>query len=381
MNVFLLNAGSSSLKFQFINADSGDVLTKGMVDGIALETCKFIVNDQARERRVCDHDEAVQLALSVIGTETIHAVGHRVVHGGEKYRTATLIDENVINTIRELSVLAPLHNPHNLSGVLACKNALPGVDQVAVFDTAFHHTIPEEAYLYAIPLELYRKHGIRKYGFHGTSHKYVMLKTQEILGKEHVNLVTCHLGNGCSIAAIRQNRSIDTTMGFTPLQGLMMGTRSGDIDPEIVSFLCDHEHLTPQQVIDLLNNRSGFFGITGYSDVRKNRELAEAGNRQAILALNMFVYRVLAYIGAYLAATGEVDAIVFTAGIGEGAYFIREQVCERLEHLGVSLDRERNQNNELTVSSTDSRIKVLVIPTNEELMIARETMAVLSKLS
>jgi acetate kinase len=378
MNVFLLNAGSSSLKFQLINADSGNVLTKGIVDGIGLESCRFIVNEQARERRVRDHDEAVQLVLSVIELETIHAVGHRVVHGGEKYRAATLIDEDVINTIRELSMLAPLHNPHNLSGILACKNSLPGVDQVAVFDTAFHHTIPEDAYLYAIPLELYKKYGIRKYGFHGTSHKYVMLKAQEVLGKEHVNLVTCHLGNGCSIAAIRQSRSIDTTMGFTPLQGLMMGTRSGDIDPEIVSFLCDHEQLTPQQVIDLLNDRSGFLGISGYSDVRKNRELAKAGNGPAILALNMFVYRVLEYIGAYLAVVGEVDAIVFTAGIGERAHFIREQVCEKLEHLGVSLDRERNRNNELVVSNSDSRIKVLVIPTNEELMIARETMAVLS---
>ncbi|TNF48913.1 acetate/propionate family kinase, partial [bacterium] len=257
MNVFLLNAGSSSLKFQFLNADSGDVLTRGMVDGIGLETCRFIVNNQAQDRIVRDHEEAVQLALSVAETETIHAVGHRVVHGGERYRVATLIDKDVIKTIEELSMLAPLHNPHNLSGILACNNSLPGIDQVAVFDTAFHHTIPEEVYLYAIPLDLYRKYGIRKYGFHGTSHKYVMLKAQEILHREHVNLITCHLGNGCSIAAIRQNQSIDTTMGFTPLQGLMMGTRSGDIDPEIVSFLCDHERLTPQQVIDLLNDRSG----------------------------------------------------------------------------------------------------------------------------
>ncbi len=378
MNVFLLNAGSSSLKFQFINAGDGSVLTRGLVDGIGLQTCRLIVNGQAQDRTVLNHEEAVQLALGAVETSTIHAVGHRVVHGGEKYRDATRIDEDVINTIKELSVLAPLHNPHNLSGILACKNSLPGVPQVAVFDTAFHHTIPEEAYLYAIPLEYYRKYGIRKYGFHGTSHKYVMLRAREILNQEHVNLVSCHLGNGCSIAAIRQNRSVDTTMGFTPLQGLMMGTRSGDIDPEIVSFLCDHENLTPQQVIDLLNDRSGLLGISGHSDVRKNMDLAQAGDIQAALALNMFSYRVAAYVGSYLGVTGKTDAIIFTAGIGEGAPFIREKVCRKLEHLGVSLDIEKNGKNELVVSTDESRIKVLVIPTNEELMIARETMAVLS---
>jgi len=378
MNVFLLNAGSSSLKFQFINAGDGSVLTRGLVDGIGLQTCRLIVNGQAQDRTVLNHEEAVQLALGAVETSTIHAVGHRVVHGGERYRDATRIDEDVINTIKELSVLAPLHNPHNLSGILACKNSLPGVPQVAVFDTAFHHTIPEEAYLYAIPLEYYRKYGIRKYGFHGTSHKYVMLRAREILNQEHVNLVSCHLGNGCSIAAIRQNRSVDTTMGFTPLQGLMMGTRSGDIDPEIVSFLCDHENLTPQQVIDLLNDRSGLLGISGHSDVRKNMDLAQAGDIQAALALNMFSYRVAAYVGSYLGVTGKTDAIIFTAGIGEGAPFIREKVCRKLEHLGVSLDIEKNGKNELVVSTDESRIKVLVIPTNEELMIARETMAVLS---
>lgn len=378
MNVFLLNAGSSSLKFQFINAGDGSVLTRGLVDGIGLQTCRLIVNGQAQDRTVLNHEEAVQLALGAVETSTIHAVGHRVVHGGERYRDATRIDEDVINTIKELSVLAPLHNPHNLSGILACKNSLPGVPQVAVFDTAFHHTIPEEAYLYAIPLEYYRKYGIRKYGFHGTSHKYVMLRAREILNQEHVNLVSCHLGNGCSIAAIRQNRSVDTTMGFTPLQGLMMGTRSGDIDPEIVSFLCDHENLTPQQVIDLLNDRSGMLGISGHSDVRKNMDLAQAGDIQAALALKMFSYRVAAYVGSYLGVTGKADAIIFTAGIGEGAPFIREKVCRKLEHLGVSLDIEKNGKNELVVSTDESRIKVLVIPTNEELMIARETMAVLS---
>lgn len=377
MNVFLLNAGSSSLKFQFIDADNGDVLTKGLVDGIGLQSCKYIVNGQAREKRVRNHEEAVRLAIGAVDTATIDAVGHRVVHGGEKYRDAILIDEDVIDTIRQLSILAPLHNPHNLSGILACRKSLRRVPQVAVFDTAFHHTIPQEAYLYAIPLEFYKKYGIRKYGFHGTSHRYVMTRAQEILDMEEVNLVTCHLGNGCSIAAIRQNRSVDTTMGFTPLQGLMMGTRSGDIDPEIVSFLCDHENLTPGQVIGLLNDRSGLMGISGYSDVRKNREMALAGDSHAALALNMFSYRVAVYVGAYLGIVGKADAIVFTAGIGEGAPFIREQVCRRLEHLGVSLDPGRNMENDMVVSTDESSIKVLVIPTNEELMIARETMAVL----
>ncbi|MBR9676495.1 acetate kinase [Candidatus Woesearchaeota archaeon] len=379
MHVLVLNAGSSSLKFELLNADTEKVLVKGHVDGVGLDTCVFTVNGASQRRLVRNHEEAVRLALGVIDSDKIDAVGHRVVHGGEKYKSATKINEAVIRKIRDLSVLAPLHNPHNLAGILACQKALPGIPQVAVFDTAFHQTIPKKAYLYAIPLKYYTKYAVRKYGFHGTSHKYVMLRAKEILRKDKVNIVTCHLGNGSSVCAIKDNKSIDTSMGFTPLQGLMMGTRSGDVDAEIVSFLSKKEGLGSEEVVRIFNKKSGLLGISGFSDVRTNRKLALRGKKNASLALDMFSYRVLEYISSYIGVVGGVDAVVFTAGIGQEAYYIREKIVKNLEFLGVKLDKKKNKKNELVISTEDSKIKVLVIPTNEELMIAKETRQTLKK--
>jgi acetate kinase len=377
MNVLVLNSGSSSLKFQLIHVDNEKILEKGVIDGIGLPTCKFIINGVTKQQKIKNHTEAIKIVLSHIPLEKIDAIGHRVVHGGENYSEATVITPAVIRVIDRLSELAPLHNPPNLAGIIACKKMMPKIKQVAIFDTAFHQTIPEKAYLYGIPYEFYKKYKIRKYGFHGTSHKYVMQQAQKMLGKKNVNLITCHLGNGSSITAIKNGKSVDTTMGLTPLQGLMMGTRSGDIDPEIVAFLSNKEKMSAHDVIKLLNKQSGLKGICGYSDVRTIHD--KSSQAKCKLALDMFAYRILEYIGAYHAVVGKTDAIVFTAGIGQGAWYLRKTICNALAHIGVVVDAKKNRKHELVITTPRSKVKVLIIPTNEELMIAKETKKVLSK--
>jgi acetate kinase len=381
VKILVLNSGSSSLKYQLIDMNDNKVLIRGHVDGIGLDTCfyKYTINFKGYKQhtKIKNHTEAVKLILNtlnnIIDTKKIDAIGHRVVHGGEYYSEAVKINKRVMHVINGLSELAPLHNPPNLAGIKACKKFFPKIPQVAVFDTAFHQTIPKKAYLYGIPLEYYEKYGIRKYGFHGTSHKYVMLEAKKILKKKSINLITCHLGNGSSITAIEKDKSIDTSMGFTPLQGLMMGTRSGDIDPAIITFLCKKLKKRPDEITSILNKESGLLGIDGYSDIRVIHEKAIKGNKKCILGLDMFAYRVTEYIGSYLGIMKKVDAIVFTAGISEGAYFLRELICKRLENVGIKLDKRKNKSHSKIISAKNSKIKVLVIPTNEELMIARET--------
>ena len=385
MNILVLNSGSSSLKFQLINLKTEQPLIKGMVDGIGLNTCKLIYTigkkETVKKAKVKNPAAAVKLALdsikAAVPSKSIACVGHRVVHGGESYRATVKIDARVLKTIDELSVFAPLHNPANLAGIKVCLKLLPKLPQIAVFDTAFHQTIPKKAFLYGIPYKYYKKYKIRKYGFHGTSHKYVMLKAKELLGKKKVNLITCHLGNGSSITAIQKNKSIDTTMGFTPLQGLMMGTRSGDIDPSIVAFIANKEKITADKAIQILNKESGLFGIDGYSDVRTIHKKAIAGDKKCKLGLQMFAYRVCEYIGAYEGVLDGVDAIVFTAGIGENAYYLRTLICEHLWNIGIKLDAKKNRRNDIFINSRQSKVKVLVIPTNEGLMIARDAKKVL----
>ncbi|MCD6357745.1 MAG: acetate kinase, partial [Thermoproteales archaeon] len=348
--------------------------------------------------RVRDHEEAFREALRCLmdpekgvikDPSEVRGVGHRVVHGGEKYAKPVVIDEDVMRTIEELSILAPLHNPANLAGIRGAMKAFKDAVHVAVFDTAFHATLPEEAYLYAIPYELYEKYRIRRYGFHGISHEYVARRAAEILGRplEELRIITLHLGNGASAAAVKYGKSVDTSMGLTPLEGLVMGTRSGDIDPAIFYFLMKQEGMSADEVYELLNKRSGLLGLSGVSnDVRLIWEEFKKGNRRAELAFRVFAYRIKKYIGAYAAAMGGVDAIVFTAGIGEKSSevssYIRRLVCEGLEFLGVKLDEERNRDPEkygYVISSDDSRVKVLAIPTNEELLMAREVYRILQR--
>jgi len=392
MNVLILNSGSSSLKFKVIDPGNEKLMLKGNIDGIGLPTCKFKYSFEGASsetaRKIRDHHEAVERVIDnirkFIGLENINAIGHRVVHGGEYYSFPTLISQTVITRIKELCDLAPLHNPPNLDGILACRKLLPRVPQVAVFDTAFHQTMPEHSFLYAIPYDYYKKFKIRKYGFHGTSHKYVSQVAARMLKKSRPNLVTCHLGNGSSIACIKDGKSIDTTMGFTPLQGLIMGTRSGDIDPEIVEFLSRRLKSGSHDIIRILNKESGLKGICGYSDVRTIHEKAQKGNNKCQLALDMFAYRITQYIGAYIAALPDVDAIVFTAGIGQGAFYIRKKICNMLGNLGIRIDMKKNRANcdlEIPgdITARGSKIKVFVIPTNEELMIAKETQKVVRK--
>lgn len=387
MNILVLNSGSSSLKFQVIDPASETVAIKGIVDGIGLATCTLAYTVMDKESKgssaIADHDAAVKEVLNIIevivGLQNLDAIGHRVVHGGENYHDATIITDKVIAVIDELKSLAPLHNPPNLAGILACRKLLPDITQVAVFDTAFHQTMPLHSYLYALPYEYYQKFKIRKYGFHGTSHKYVSIMAKRFLKKE-CNLVTCHLGNGSSITSIRKGKSVDTSMGFTPLQGLIMGTRSGSIDPEIVPYLAHKLNTTDDEVIKILNKQSGLKGICGYSDVRTIHEKALAGDKQCLLALDMLSYDLGKNIAAFMAAIPKVDAIVFTAGIGQGATYVRAKVCDELRHLGVIIDLAKNKKNkDIDISSKKSKVKVLVIPTNEELMIAKETAELMKK--
>jgi acetate kinase len=393
MLVLVINAGSSSLKYQLLNAVTGAVLAKGIAERIGLAEPFIKHNSSGREAVTLpvdmpNHKVAVQAVLTVLlsdehgsvkSMDEIDAVGHRVVHGGERFSSSVMITPEVKRAIRACYELAPLHNPPNMTGIEACEEAMPGVPQVAVFDTAFHQTMSPKAFMYALPYELYERLGIRKYGFHGTSHSYVARRVAELLDKpfESLKIITCHLGNGSSIAAIQNGRCVDTSMGMTPLAGLCMGTRCGDIDPAIVTMLMEKENMTRQDVDTLMNKKSGVMGISGVSsDFRDLYAAAGDGHRRASLALDIFKYQCRKLIGSYAAAMGGVDVVVFTAGIGENTADVRMGACEGLAYMGLSIDPYKNaavRGREAIISSDDSVVKVLVIPTNEELAIARET--------
>jgi acetate kinase len=395
MKVFIINSGSSSVKYQLLDPENQFVLAKGTVSRIGMSGAlldhqrhdgkKFEVSGE-----ILDHTTAIEYVIDILlhpehgvirDKNEIAAVGHRVVHGGEKFSGSVIITPEVIKMIQDCIKMAPLHNPHNLRGINACLRLLPGVPQIAVFDTAFHSKMEEHTYIYGIPYELYERHGIRRYGFHGTSHYYVSRQAYKHLGmkKEDCKVITCHLGNGCSMAAVDRGTSVDTTMGFTPLEGLLMGTRCGDIDPSIPMQLMSMENLGTQDVDSLLNKHSGLKGISGeFSDMRDIVNAMNNGNKRAKLAFEVFCYRIRKYIGAYTAVMGGVDAIIFTGGIGENARAVRAKVCENFEYLGLKFDPKKNENAQSGVlediSTDDSKVKILVIPTNEELVIAIDTM-------
>lgn len=398
MIILVINCGSSSLKFQLIDSAAEKVLAKGLCERIGIEGSRIVYQPAGGEKEVTEspmpnHTQAVKLVLDALVNEKtgviksldeVGAVGHRIVHGGEKFSGSTIITDEVIEAIKECNDLAPLHNPANLIGIDACREHMPDTPMVGVFDTAFHQTMPEKAYIYGLPYEYYEKYKVRRYGFHGTSHSYVSKRVSEILDKPYDSLKTivCHLGNGASICAVKNGKSVDTSMGLTPLEGLIMGTRSGDIDPAIMEFLASKENMSVEEVMDVLNKKSGVFGITGTtSDFRDIMDAKEKGDKRAILALDVFSYRVIKYIGAYTAAMNGVDAIAFTAGLGENNSYIREKICESLEYLGVKIDREANEKREeeIIISAPDSKVKVLVVATNEELKIARETLALVKQ--
>ncbi|MHB1651077.1 MAG: acetate/propionate family kinase [Desulfitobacteriaceae bacterium] len=392
MYVLVINCGSSSLKYQLLDMKTRNPLAKGLVERIGLSDSILthsLSNGEKEEIRteIPDHTVAIRLVLEMLvhpeygalkGLEQINAVGHRVVHGGERFAHSAMITKDVMEALEECIELAPLHNPPNIAGIEACQKLMPGVPQVAVFDTAFHQTMPKHAFLYGLPYEMYEKYKIRKYGFHGTSHKYVSQRAAVLLKKplEELKLISCHLGNGSSITAIRGGKSIETSMGFTPLEGLMMGTRSGDLDPAIVSYLMRKENMNSEQVINFLNTKCGVLGVSGVSSDFRDIELAAAKNNpRAQLALDIFAHDVKKYIGAYAAVLNGVDALVFTAGLGENSASMREAICGNLDYLGITLDREKNKirGEEVDISTSEARCRVLVIPTNEELMIALET--------
>lgn len=396
MKILVINCGSSSLKFQLIDAESEKLIAKGLCERIGIEGSQLVYQKAGGEKQktvtaMPDHTKAVSMVLEALtgagdgvvsSLDEIGAIGHRIVHGGEKFAASTLITDEVIREIQKCSDLAPLHNPANLIGIEACRALMPDTPMVAVFDTAFHQTMPQEAYLYGIPYEYYEKYKIRRYGFHGTSHSYVSHRAAELLGKEYASLkmIVCHLGNGASVSAIRDGHCIDTSMGLTPLEGLIMGTRSGDIDPAVIEFLAHKENLSIDEVMTILNKKSGVLGLSGNmsSDFRDLEDAYLAGQEEGVRAMKGFAYRVAKYIGAYAAALDGADAICFTAGLGENSPIIREMVCSHLHYLGVALDPEQNQKRgeDLIVSAPDAGTKVLVIPTNEELAIARETLKI-----
>lgn len=393
MKVLVINCGSSSLKFQLIDAVSEEVIAKGLCERIGIDGSQIVYTPVGGEKTktqapMPSHVEAIQLVLDALtNKETgvikdlneIGAVGHRIVHGGEKFANATIITGEVMEAIKECNELAPLHNPANLIGIEACKELMPKTPMVAVFDTAFHQTMPEEAYLYAIPYEYYKKYKIRRYGFHGTSHGFVSKEAADFLGKkyEDMKIVVCHLGNGASVSAVEHGHSIDTSMGLTPLEGLIMGTRSGDIDPSIMEFIAHKEDKNVDDIMNILNKKSGVLGLSdGFSsDFRDLEDAYMEGQEASVRTLKAFAYRVVKYIGAYVAAMNGVDAICFTAGLGENSPIIRTLICERLGYLGISIDEKQNEKRgeNMVISTKDSKVDVLVIPTNEELAIARET--------
>ncbi len=394
MKILVINCGSSSLKYQLIDMEGEEVLAKGLVERIGIEgsQVKHETSDKGKiiiKEPMEDHKRALELVLQAIVDEEhgaiksmdeIGAVGHRVVHGGEDFSSSVIIDEAVMDALKKNIELAPLHNPPNIMGIEACKELMPNTPMVGVFDTAFHQTIPADNYIYAIPYEFYEKYKIRRYGFHGTSHKYVALRAAEILERDikDLNIVTCHLGNGSSVTAIEGGLSVDTSMGFTPLEGLAMGTRSGDIDPAIIPFLMDKEDMTFEEVNNMLNKESGVLGISGLSSDFRDLEIAASeGNQRAELALKVFTNRVKKYIAAYTAQMCRVDVLIFTAGIGENSDTIREMICDGLECIGIRIDKSLNKGvrgKEALLSKNLASATIMVIPTNEELMIARETL-------
>lgn len=393
MKVLVLNCGSSSLKYQLIDMSNESVLCKGLVERIGIDGSVLkhekdgLDGKHIVEVEMKDHKDAIKYVLEAVAhpevgavkeMSEIEAVGHRIVHGGEKFASSALLTEEVIEAINGCVELAPLHNPANLMGVEACKSILPDVPQVGVFDTAFHQSMPKKAFIYGLPHELYTKYGVRRYGFHGTSHLYVSQKAAEMLGKsvEELKIVTCHLGNGASLTAVDGGKSVDTSMGLTPLEGLIMGTRCGDIDPAIVPFVMKKEGLDADGIDKLMNKQSGVYGMTGISsDFRDIEDAANNGDEKAQVALDAYCHKVKKYIGSYVAAMNGVDAIVFTAGLGENGISMREMICKDMDFFGIKLDAEKNnvRGKERVISTDDSKVKVLLIPTNEELMIARDT--------
>ncbi len=391
MKVLIVNAGSSSLKYQLIDMDGEKTLAKGLVERIGIEGSKLTQTVNGEKRRLeapmSDHVAACRYMIQQLTDEEhgvvkqmdeISAVGHRVVHGGERFTESAVIDDDVIAAIEENICFSPLHNPANLMGIRAMKEIMPTTPMVAVFDTSFHQTMPKQAYLYGIPMDYYRRLRVRRYGFHGTSHMYVSQRAAEMLGKkpEEVRVITCHLGNGSSIAAVAYGKCIDTSMGLTPLEGVLMGTRSGSVDPAVLQFIMNNENISIDEMLDILNKKSGFLGISGVSsDMRDVEDAAAEGNEDAITALEIQSYGVRKYIGAYAAAMGGVDAIVFTAGIGENGPELRQHVMEGMEFLGAKLDASKNniRGKEADVSTDDSKVRILVIPTDEEAVIARDT--------
>ena len=399
MKVLVINCGSSSLKYQVLDMTNESLLAKGLVERIGMEGSvitheKTGMDKFKLETPMEDHKEAIAQVLKAVqdadhgvvaSMDEIGAVGHRVVHAGEKYADSVLITEEVIKALEECVELAPLHNPPNLLGIAACKELMPTTPMVGVFDTAFHQTMPAESYIYALPYEYYTKYGVRRYGFHGTSHKYVSQRAADMLNVNinDLKIITCHLGNGASVSAIKGGKCIDTSMGFTPLEGLVMGTRSGDIDPAIVNFIAKKEGLTMTEADNVLNKKSGVLGISGVSsDFRDIEAALEEGNERAALALKVFAHKVKAYIGAYIAEMNGVDAIIFTAGVGENDIYMREVICQEMGNLGIKLDVVKNKvrGKETIISTDDAKVKLLLIPTNEELMIARDTLNIVSKL-
>lgn len=391
LKILVLNSGSSSLKYKFFDMNTEKALISGHVDGIGLDRCfvKLEFDDKVEEKNVVvkDHVDAVMLALKSLKEKNIikdyseiNAVGHRVVHGGEYYSQPAIIDDRVIRRIKELFDIAPLHNPPNLAGILACRKMLPRIPQIAVFDTAFHQTMPPHAYLYGLPYELYEKYKIRKYGFHGTSHKYVSEQAIKLLGKKDAKIITCHLGNGASLAAIRNGKSVDTTMGFTPVDGLLMGTRVGELDPDIPIYLMRDKGFKLKEVEEILNKRGGLLGVSGLTqDVRDLWKAKLRGNKRAKLALDLFAFRTAFFIGGYIAILGGLDALVFSAGIGEHAWHVRRDICSYLTPFGIEIDQELNKKNHLLISKPHSKVKVYIIHTNEELQIAKETRDLIHK--
>lgn len=395
MNILVVNCGSSSLKFQLINAEDETLIAKGLCERIGIDGSRIVYQKIGGEKEVNeipmpDHTTAIELVLKALTNEKsgvvkslseIGAVGHRIVHGGEKFASSTKIDEQVIQAIEACSELAPLHNPANLIGIRACQKLMPDTPMAAVFDTAFHQTMPQEAFLYGIPYEYYEKYKIRRYGFHGTSHSYVSRRAAVTLKKkyEDLKIIVCHLGNGASVSAVEKGKCIDTSMGLTPLEGLIMGTRSGDIDPAIMEFLAHKEGLDVDGVMNILNKRSGVLGLSDNlsSDFRDLEDAYIRGEESGVRTLKSFCYRVAKYIGAYAAAMNGVDAVCFTAGVGENSPLIRELVCEKLGYLGIKLDETANhtRGEEIVISKNETGTQVLIIPTNEELAIARETYA------
>ena len=400
MKILVVNCGSSSIKYQLFSMTNEEVLAKGLVERIGMDGSILTHQPTGKDKVKIDadipnHSVGIQLVLKSLTDEKhgvlksmkeISAVGHRVVHAGEKFADSVLITPAVMKALEECTELAPLHNPPNIMGINACVELMPGVPQVGVFDTAFHQTMPKHAFLYGLPYAAYEKYGVRRYGFHGTSHKYVSQRAAELMGEHMTNLriITCHLGNGASIAAIKFGKSIDTSMGFTPLEGLVMGTRCGEIDPAIIPFLMKKEGMSPEQMDTFLNKQSGVLGISGVSsDFRDIEDAAHDGNERAQLALEIFSYKVRKYIGGYVAAMGGVDAIVFTAGLGENSVSMRDQICNGLEYLGTRIDHEKNnvRGKAQEISVDGAKTKIFVIPTNEELVIARDTRAICNSIA